>query len=312
MTRLRAAISRRPTAAFFVLAFGISWTLMAPAAVTAGLEGVPAGLFFLGVFGPAAAGAIVTRATGGSIRGWLGGMFKRRVAPGWLALALGFPVALAVVAGAGFVLAGETLDFGLAGERAASFLPLLVFCLLLNGGPEEPGWRGFALPRLQERMSPVRATLVLGGLWGLWHLPLLRIEENAGHDLATIPLIAMLLWTLGGFVAYAFTYTYALNRTGSVLVCMVLHAAYNTALGLIILRPEDELVGGAYVAISLILTGLLWLVAIGLIAATRGRLGLGAAPRTASLTSRPATPPRPAAGRSRRLTPHPPAAGRGA
>jgi membrane protease YdiL (CAAX protease family) len=284
MATLHTRVSAHPTASFFVLAFGISWTLMAPAAITGGLEGVSSLFFFLGVFGPAAAGAIVTRATGGTIRAWLRGMFGRRVALRWFALAIGFPVALAVVASAGFALAGESLDFGLVGERAASFVPLLIFCLLLNGGPEEPGWRGFALPRLQERLSPVRATFVLGALWGLWHLPLLRVEENAGHELATIPLIAMLAWTLGGFIAYAFTYTYVFNRTGSVLVCMVLHAAYNTSLGVLILRPEDELVGGAYVAISLILTGLLWLVAIGLIAATRGRLGIDEA-------RQPAPPP---------------------
>jgi uncharacterized protein len=93
--------------------------------------------------------------------------------------------------------------------------------------------------------------------------------------------------------------TYVFNRTGSVLVCMVLHAAYNTSLGVLILRPEDELVGGAYVAISLILTGLLWLVAVGLIAATRGRLGMDEArqPAPPPPASRAAPPrgPRPLA-----------------
>ena len=55
---------------------------------------------------------------------------------------------------------------------------------------------------------------------------------------------------------------------------MLLHASYNTAIGVVILRPADELVGDAYVTISLALTGTLWLVAAGLIIATRGRLGL--------------------------------------
>jgi hypothetical protein len=55
---------------------------------------------------------------------------------------------------------------------------------------------------------------------------------------------------------------------------MLLHASYNSAIGVVILRPADELVGGAYVTISLALTGTLWLVAAGLIVATRGRLGL--------------------------------------
>ena len=273
MTTLRTRIAAHPTVAFFLLAFAMSWTLMAPAMV-AGLDSLAALPFFLGVWAPAAAAAIVVRVTGGSIKAWLRDIMRWRVGARYYALALGFPIALAVVATAGFALAGESLDFGLVGERAAAFLPLLVFCLLVNGGPEEPAWRGFALPRLQERFSPVRATVVLGTIWGLWHLPLLLVEDNVNHDLAALAFAGMLVWTLAGFTAYAFTYTYLWNRTRSAFLCMLLHASYNTALGVVILRPPDELVGDAYVAISLALTGTLWLVAIGLIAATRGRLGL--------------------------------------
>jgi membrane protease YdiL (CAAX protease family) len=145
--------------------------------------------------------------------------------------------------------------------------------LLSNGGPEEFGWRGFALPRLQERLAPVQATLVLGFFWGLWHLPLLLAEDNPDHNLGALAFAAITIWTLAGCIAYAFTYTYLFNRTRSVLACMVLHAAYNTVLGVVILRPEDELVGIAYVVLSLSLTGTLWLVALALIGATRGRLG---------------------------------------
>jgi uncharacterized protein len=167
VTSLRSQITARPTAAFFVFAFAISWSLMTPAMVTGGLEGLAALFFFLGVFGPAAAGVIVTRTTGGSVRTWLRETLKWRVPVRWYVAAIGFPVALAIMASAEFALAGESLDFGLVGERAVSFLPLFVYCLLINGGPEELGWRGFALPRLQRRLSPVRATFVLGTIWGL-------------------------------------------------------------------------------------------------------------------------------------------------
>ena len=273
MTTLRAHISAHPTVAFFLLAFTMSWTLMAPA-MAVGLDSLAAVPFFFGVWAPAAAAAIVVRVTGGSIRAWLRDIMRWRVPRRYYLLALGFPIALALVASAEFVLAGEQLDFGLVGERAAAFLPLLLFCLLVNGGPEEPAWRGFALPRLQERFSPVKATFLLGTIWGLWHLPLLLVEDNVDHDLAALAFAGMLVWTLAGFTAYAFTYTYLWNRTHSALLCMLLHASYNTALGVVILRPADELVGNSYVAISLALTGTLWLVAIGLILATRGRLGL--------------------------------------
>jgi uncharacterized protein len=299
--QLRRHISAHPTVAFFLLAFAMSWTLMAPAMI-AGLDSLAALPFFLGVWAPAAAAAIVVRITGGSIKGWLRDILRWRVPGRYYLLALGFPVALAVVASAEFALAGEELDFGLVGERAAAFLPLLLFCLLVNGGPEEPAWRGFALPRLQAQFSPVKATLLLGTIWGLWHLPLLLVEDNVDHDLGTLAFTAMLLWTLAGFTAYAFTYTYLWNRTRSALLCMLLHASYNTAIGVVILRPADELVGDSYVAISLALTGTLWLVAIGLIVATRGRLGLepdgtgaaktarGSAPGRASVEPRHAEP----------------------
>ena len=292
-TRLRSLIQIHPTVAFFCLAFASSWTLMTPAMV-AGLDSLAAIPFFLGVWAPAAAAAIVVRATGGSVKGWLRGIMRWRVPLRYYLFAVGLPLGLAVVASAQFALAGESLDFALVGERAAAFLPLLLFCFLVNGGPEEPAWRGFALPRLQERYSPVKATALLGVVWGLWHLPLLLVEDNVDHGLAAVAFAAMLVWTLAGFIAYAFTYTYLWNRTRSALLCMLLHASYNTAIGVVILRRADELVGDAYVVISLALTGTLWLVAVGLIVATRGRLGLpDSTPRTRAALSTPRYAPAP-------------------
>jgi uncharacterized protein len=272
-TSLQTRLAARPVGAFFVLTYLISWTLMTPAMI-AGLDSLAAIPFFVGVFGPFLAAAVVTRATGTSVRAWVHDVFRWRQSWRWYAGVVVFPVVLAVVASAEFALAGESLDFGLVGERAASFVPLFAYCLLLNGGPEELGWRGFALPRLLERFSPVRATVLLGTAWGLWHLPLLIAEDNPDHNLAPVAFAAMIVWTLGGIVAYAFTYTYVWNRTKSVFLCMLLHAGYNTALGVVILRSEGELVGSTYVTLSLALTGTLWLVAVGLIAATHGRLGL--------------------------------------
>jgi uncharacterized protein len=202
---LRIRIAGRPVLSFFVLTFVLSWSFMTPAMIW-GLDSLAFIPFMVGVFMPFTAEAVVTRATGGSVRSWLRAILRRRVAARWFALALAFPVALAGVASALFAPAGESLDFGLVGERAAAFVPLFIYCLLLNGGPEELGWRGFALPRLQEGLSPVRATLVLGTAWGLWHLPLLFAEDNPDHNLATATLVAIMLWTLAGFVAYSFTY----------------------------------------------------------------------------------------------------------
>ena len=52
------------------------------------------------------------------------------------------------------------------------YVPVLLFQMVTTGLAEEPGWRDFALPRLQRRFSPIIAALILGPLWGVWHLPL--------------------------------------------------------------------------------------------------------------------------------------------
>ena len=138
----------------------------------------------------------------------VGRHLRRRVPARWFALAIAFPIALAAVASALFAFAGESLDFGLVGERAAAFVPLFIYCLLLNGGPEG-SWAG-AASRCRASRSACRrsgATFVLGTVWGLWHLPLLFAEDNPDHNLATATLVAIMLWTLAGFVAYSFTYT---------------------------------------------------------------------------------------------------------
>jgi uncharacterized protein len=118
---------------------------------------------------------------------------------------------------------------------------------LLGGGFEEPGWREFALPRLQERHSPLMATLILALFWGLWHLPLFGL----------------------GFVGpmlYAFYYTYLYKRTGSVLLCILLHGGFTAALDNLILAPDN-------MTVDLVILATLVAGTLVIIAATRGRLG---------------------------------------
>jgi membrane protease YdiL (CAAX protease family) len=271
---LRAWVKAHPTTAFFLGAYAFSWALWTPAAL--GFDG-PLGMavFFVGVLGPVASATMVIRLSGGSPRAWARDIFHLRFDRRWFVFALGLPFAVAATASVGFVLTGRSLDFGLVGERVAAVVPLLVFTFLLNGGPEEPGWRGFALPRLQTRFSPVRATLVLGVLWALWHLPLLAIEDDPSHGLSGWAFAGTSLLFVLGVVLYAFPYTYLWNRTKSAIAVMALHAGFNTANAVVILREEDDLVEGAYVAMQLSLTVVLLAVAVALVYATRGRLGLG-------------------------------------
>ena len=100
-------------------------------------------------------------------------------------------------------------------ELPDRFLSIFLFI----GLGEEPGWRGFALPRLQKQRTPLIASLILAAIWALWHLPLMGNEFPA----AIIP--AFLMSLLGGTLIQ----TWLFNRTkGSVFAQMLFHATVNT------------------------------------------------------------------------------------
>lgn len=103
---------------------------------------------------------------------------------------------------------------------------LLVFCgTLLYLGPlgEEPGWRGFALPQLLKSHSPLIASIIIGLVWTLWHLPV----DLAGRNISMVPeaLLARLGITLPGSVIFTWLY---LGSGRSLVSCMILHASLNT------------------------------------------------------------------------------------
>lgn len=101
-----------------------------------------------------------------------------------------------------------------------------------GGLGQEPGWRGFALPRLETRSAPVVATLILGLAWAFWHLPLVFEDPRFPHGYTSLaPLVLMALLTLVGIALMAFFYTWIYNATQSVLLVMLLHEGFNTATG---------------------------------------------------------------------------------
>jgi len=267
-----AAAARHPLTSYVVLAFGFSWACWSVPALGY-RAGAGAVLLLLGGFGPLIAALVMTRLTGNSVKRWFTGLFRWRVAPRWYLFAIGVPITLAVLVTAEFALAGKEIDWSLLDTRLAVFLPSLLFVALAGGGNEEPGWRGFALTRMQDRSTPVRATLLLGAVWALWHLPLLFATDEAGHGLATGGLLVLVALTLLSIVGYAFAYTYLLNKTGSVLLCILLHAGFNTAMASAGLRTEDALQRWDYILTLGLGVVTIWAGVALLIKLTGGRLG---------------------------------------
>ena len=159
---LRGWVERRPVIAFVVLAYTLSWLSWLPGLL--GFGGLVA--VIVGGLGPLVAAMVVTRFLGGSVRAWVRPIARWRVPVRYYVYALGLPPLLYGVIDVLLALLGYDVDPSLLGERAPAYLATLGFVALLGGGLEEPGWRGFALPRLERRFTPVVATLILGTRFG--------------------------------------------------------------------------------------------------------------------------------------------------
>ena len=139
------------------------------------------------------------------------------------------PHALFVLAvGVARVTEGHWPDWRLLGE--VDYLPYLgpagafLLWLLTFGLGEEIGWRGYALPRLQKNHSALTATLIVGGLWALWHLPAFFYRETylAMGLTAGLPLLFM------SILAASIVFTWIYNGTrGSLLMVIVFHALFD-------------------------------------------------------------------------------------
>jgi membrane protease YdiL (CAAX protease family) len=237
-------IAERPFGAFVLLTFAISWFCWLLFYVTP--SPVSEVMFFVGGLGPLVAAALVTWHLG-SLRDWGRRLVRWRVSPWFYLFALGFPVVLYAVANGLALLFGAERDLSMMDGIVPAYAATWGTVVFL-GGLEEPGWRGFALPNLQQRLTPVRATLLIGVVWGLWHLPVSPLAI-----VTTIPL--------------SFFYTWLFNRTTSALLCLLLHASITPAQEHLRLTADN-----VTLQVGVVLT--LVASAVAFVVLTRGRLGL--------------------------------------
>jgi membrane protease YdiL (CAAX protease family) len=139
--------------------------------------------------------------------------------------------------------------------------------VLIIGGPlfEEIGWRGFALPRMQPLHGPLVGSIILGLLWGLWHLPEFMVATWAESSGGSSPLAIVKFCIFA--IAMTIILTWVFNNTkGSVLMAVLVHASIDAPF-----LPFSVLLGPSEVMNSMLVGfGALALVVVAL---TRGRLG---------------------------------------
>jgi membrane protease YdiL (CAAX protease family) len=218
--------------AFFALAYAISWAWWLPIAFDGATveRGDASPSQVPGLFGPLIAALIVLAASEGraGLRAWGAAIVRPPRELRWQ---------LASIAPLGFLLVG-LLVVTIAGDAppASDFIrysgttaTVAAFGVVLIAGAlgEEAGWRGYALPRLQARLGPLRATFALTVLWAGWHAPLFVILGSY-EDFNAFILLGFFI----GLAAGALVLTAVFNGAGgSVLATTAWHASYNLAAG---------------------------------------------------------------------------------
>jgi uncharacterized protein len=178
-----------------------------------------------------------------------------KVHPGWYAVAVFLPFVVRGLAIA--VVITLQNDPGALVFRSAESITRIAVLMMLLVPFEEIGWRGYALPILQRQYSPLASSMILGGIWGLWHLPL--AWACVGHQQSSDPWLYT-VWFVATIIPVSCLMTWLFNRTGeSVLIASLLHVAVNTAdFGLVLPARTGNSVLFATTIISTLLVGLLW------------------------------------------------------
>ena len=233
---LKQWIQQHPLFSYFFLAYAISWILSIPVILSEWhiLPKTTFTFYFfftIKSFGPFLAAYIMTRVMEGK-EGWLNlrNRFKLvRVGWQWYAfILLGVPALMLLGIS---ILPGALASFqGFPSHFVITYLVSFVL-IFFGGGPlgEEPGWRGFALPRMQSRYGALKGTLFLGILWTFWHLPdFLTSAQKGGPGTGLYPFYAGLPVFFLEVVALAIIFTWVFNNTkGSIFIALLLHASYN-------------------------------------------------------------------------------------
>lgn len=284
----RAATSLAPLVAFFALTYALTWLCWIPAGLAAtGRLQLPGPTFLLellGGMGPLVSAVLVAAQQAGrrGVAALFRPLLRERVRFAWYLAALGLMLLLELPDLALHALAGGALNLHDLVPLLLVVAPLhFVFVFFVGGGiDEEVGWRGFALPRLQARMHPALASVVLGVLWACWHLPLWFIPGTF-QSAQSFPVYLL------GVTAASVLLGWIHNGTGSLLLVVLAHSASDVGDNL-----RSNLLGEVAATQAsdyhLIRTALTVLVAVAVLLLTRGRL---AAPRKPAPD--PASPPAP-------------------
>jgi CAAX protease family protein len=284
MTTIRAFIKRHPVLTYFILAFAISW---------GGLflgSGGPSGFpntkeqfekmltLFIPVVlaGPSVAGILLTALIYGrtGFRELLSRLFRWRVGVRWYAVAfLTGPLVLTAELLALSLSSPAFLPGIFASDDSASLLLMGIVAGLVVGIFEELGWTGFAIPRLRQRYGVFATGLIVGVLWGAWHIFLNVVWVSGAFSGGLPPALFLTARGFGDLVgllpAYRVLMVWVYDRTGSLLVAMLMHASLTAST--MIFGPLG-ISGTPLLIYDLVSAVAMWVIVAAVVVARGGKL----------------------------------------
>ena len=271
MKTIKAFVMKHPVLTYYILVFTISWGGILLVVGSSGYPGsseqieklsLPA---LLALFaGPSLSGLLLIGLVHGRVgfRDLFSRLLRWRVEARWYAIALLFAPLLVAVILLGLLLFSPMYTPGIAVRSDKVFW--LVFSLawgLIGGGLlEETGWTGFVVPELRRRYSVFTTGLIVGILWGIWHILItFWMSGTPSGDLSLAIFVPAMIFNLVSLPAYRVLLVQFYDRNGSLLLVMLMHAFFSSSR--IILNPPglDLLYG---VIFELILAIVLWVVVV--------------------------------------------------
>ena len=268
MATIRSFIQRHPVSLFYILVFAISWGGLL---LLAGIDQIPGNpdqvkkLFPLALVimfaGPSFSGLLMTLLVSGKpgLRELLSRLLRWRIGLRWYAIALlTGPLLVAAILwllsqfSSAFIPGIVTAD-----DKIVQVLFGLGWGLVGGGLLEELGWTGFAVPRLRLRYSGLGTGLIVGLLWGVWHILIAFWSSNAlaGSLSLTTFVAGFLAFYLVALPAYRILLVWVHDRTNSLVVVMLMHAFLSAST--LILQPQDT---SGYLTWNIVVAVALWLV----------------------------------------------------
>ena len=275
MSTVKVFITRHSVRTYFALAFAVSW---AGVLFVVGPRGIPTTIEHLMTIGPAmyvamlagpsVAGLLMTSLVSGraGLREVLARLLVWRVGGRWYAVALlTAPFLVMTVSLALSVLSAEFLPaIFMTNDKAPLLLSGLAAGLIV-GIFEELGWTGFAIPRMRRRYGVLSTGLLVGALWGAWHFIMFW---EPGSFSGALPFVVLLVKLFSWLPAYRVLMVWVYDRTGSLLVAMLMHGSL-TATQLILMPLPAS--GMSVLTSILALAAAYWLVVAILAVANAGQ-----------------------------------------